>query len=136
MDCIFCKIIRGEIPCEKVYEDEFVLSFLDINPVMPGHTLVITKEHHANILEVAEGTLERLATRVQKVARGVKDGTLADGIFVSTLSGEAAGQSVFHIHFHIIPRYENDGLVNWPYKPYAPGEREEVAKKIKTALSS
>ncbi len=134
-ECLFCKIVAGEIPATMVYEDEQALAFLDINPVNFGHTLVVPKEHHKNVLEIAEGTLERLITRVQKVARGVKDGTGADGIVVSTLSEAAAGQSVFHIHFHIIPRFESDGLRNWPHKTYKNQEEAaEVAEKIRTAL--
>jgi len=134
-DCIFCKIVAGTIPSTKVYEDEASVAFLDISPIHPGHTLVIPKDHHENILEIAEGTLKHLTGSVQKVARGVKDATMADGISVITLTGEAAGQTVFHIHFHIIPRYHNDGLKGWAHGTYKTvSEKIEMSEKIKQAL--
>jgi histidine triad (HIT) family protein len=119
---LFKKIMAGEIPCEKVYEDENAFAFLDINPVNPGHTLVIPKVWSAGFLDANEEVIRALIPAIQKVARAVKAATKADGINIIQNEGEAAGQKVFHLHFHVIPRYENDGYEPWHGKPYASGD--------------
>ena len=107
---IFAKILRGEIPCVKVYEDDKTLAFMDVMPQSPGHTLVVPKEAAENILDLsAEGLAAMMAT-TQKVAKAVKKGLAPDGIVLTQFNGAAAGQTVFHVHFHIIPRHENDRL--------------------------
>jgi histidine triad (HIT) family protein len=104
---IFAKMVRGEAPCAKVYEDDAVLAFLDLFPQSKGHALVISKTAQArNLLDVETADLETLILGVQKVARGLRKALNPDGIVVTQFNGATAGQTVFHLHFHIIPRYE------------------------------
>ena len=131
MPCIFCKIIAGEIPSYKVYEDEQVLAFLDINPVNPGHTLVVPKKHLANIEEADEETLCRIMRIVKKVGESLKKKLGAPGYNVQENNDPAAGQVVPHLHFHIVPRLEQDGLALWPQKQYEENEAVEILNKIK-----
>lgn len=105
MSCIFCKIAAGEIPSFKVYEDDLVLAYLDINPFTKGHTLVIPKKHSANLLETDDETLAAVITRVKKIAAHLKAKLGADGFNILQNNGEAAGQTVHHLHFHIVPRF-------------------------------
>ena len=104
-DCIFCKIIAGDIPSSKVYEDEEVLAFLDISQVTPGHTLVVPKKHARNLLEMDETATAQLFVRVSKVAKKVEAATQAKGMNIISNMEEVAGQTVFHTHVHIIPGY-------------------------------
>ena len=134
-DCIFCKIVAGEIPSEKVYEDEWSLAFLDINPVHPGHTLVIPKDHFENIYTTPDETLCRLIITVKKVALAIKDAVDADGINIIMNNEPSAGQLVSHIHIHVIPRFETDGFKGWEHKEYRHGEAKEIAKNIKKSLT-
>lgn len=129
-DCIFCKIVKGEIPCSKVYEDENIFAFLDIAPVHKGHTLVIPKKHFETILDIPEQELKELILAVKKVAIAVEKGVDADGFVVTMSNKKAAGQVVPHAHFHIIPRFEDDGLKHWPKIEYKEGELEEYKNKI------
>lgn len=110
-DCIFCKIIAGEIPSSKVYEDEKVLAFLDISQVTPGHTLVVPKQHFRNLLEMDADSASQLFARVPDIARKVMKATGAKGMNILNNNEEIAGQTVFHTHVHLAPRYdETDGL--------------------------
>lgn len=104
-DCIFCAIAAGEIPCFKVYEDEVVLAYLDINPFTQGHTLVIPKTHSQGLLDTDEATLAAVIARVKKIAAHLKTALPCDGFNILQNNGEAAGQTVKHLHFHIVPRY-------------------------------
>ena len=133
-DCIFCKIIKGEIPSEKIYEDDWSLAFLDINPVNAGHTLVVPKDHFENIYATPDETLARLSLVTKKVAVAIKNGLQADGVTVSMNNESAGGQVIFHTHFHIIPRYENDGLKLWSQRKYEEGEMTDSAEKIRESL--
>ncbi len=133
-ECIFCKIISGEIPSYKVYEDRETLAFLDINPVHEGHTLVIPKDHFENIYSIPPETLARLSLTTQKMAIAVKNAVEADGINIIMNNEKDAGQIVFHAHFHVIPRRHNDGLANWPQKPYEAGVASTLQEKIKHTL--
>ena len=133
-NCIFCKIVRGEIPANKVYEDESNIAFLSIGPNNPGHTVVIPKDHFENIYGLPDETLCRLMIAVKKVALAVKNGLDADGINIGMNNEESAGQEIPHAHIHVIPRKHDDGLVHWQPKAYLPGEAEEVANKIKFSL--
>jgi len=133
-DCIFCKIISGEIPSHKVYEDKNVLAFLDINPINPGHTLVIPKKHSADLLEAPEETVVELIKIVKKIALAVMKATGAKGFNLGLNNGEAAGQAVTHLHFHIMPRLENDGYKLWAGKSYKEGQAKQIAEKIKNEL--
>jgi histidine triad (HIT) family protein len=103
---IFAKILRGEIPCHRVYEDDDTLAFMDVMPQSPGHLLVIPKEPSRNLLDADPAVLARLMPVVQKLARAAKEAFEADGITVTQFNEAAAGQTVFHLHVHIIPRYE------------------------------
>ncbi|XPV76072.1 MAG: HIT family protein [Desulfovibrio sp.] len=129
-DCIFCKIVAGEIPCAKVYEDENVLSFLDIAPVNKGHALVVTKAHYEDLLSLPPEAGCGLLDSLQKVGKAVMKVTGADGFNLIQNNGTAAGQLVFHAHFHIIPRFSQDGLELWAQGSYDDGEMAELAAKI------
>lgn len=107
-DCIFCAIAAGEIPSFKVYEDELVLAYLDINPFAKGHTLVIPKAHSKGLLDTDEETLAAVIARVKKVAAHVTASLGCDGFNVLQNNGAAAGQTVHHLHFHIVPRWNGD----------------------------
>ncbi|MEK7661969.1 MAG: HIT family protein [Patescibacteria group bacterium] len=133
-NCVFCKIIAGEIASTPVYEDEAVFAFLDINPNNPGHTLVVPKNHARNIFDIEESDMKELSARVKKIAKAVKEGVSADGINIAMNNEPAAGQLVFHAHIHVIPRFSNDGYKHWPQKSYKEGEAEIVAEKIKSHL--
>lgn len=109
-DCIFCKIIKGEIPSFRVFENEKVFCFFDINPLTKGHTLVIPKEHYENIFDIPEDDLKEIISTAKKMASIIKEKFGAEGVNLVNASGEAAEQSVFHFHLHIVPRYKNDGL--------------------------
>jgi len=130
MDCIFCKIIAGEIPSFKVYEDEDSLAFLDIAPVNPGHTLVIPKKHYVNMEEIPEEELCKVMKTVKKVGKAIKNGLGAAGYNIVSNNDPIAGQIVPHLHWHIIPRIENDGLQPWPQEKYKEGKAEEIIKKL------
>jgi histidine triad (HIT) family protein len=109
-DCVFCAIAAGEIPSFKIYEDDFVLAFLDINPFSEGHTLVIPKEHYKGLLDVPPQVLTVLLERVQKISSHIAKALACDGFNILQNNGAAAGQSVNHIHFHIVPRMEGSVL--------------------------
>lgn len=130
MSCIFCKIIKKEIPRYKIYEDKDVLAFLDINPVNPGHTLVISKKHFANFEEIPDEELCKIIKVVKKIGKTIIKSLEVKGYNVQVNNNPIAGQVVPHIHFHIIPRIENDGLQLWPQGKYEKGEAEEVMKKM------
>lgn len=135
-ECIFCKIVSGDLPSAKVYEDAEILAFMDIGPIIKGHTLVIPKHHVNFITETPVGVLTRLLAVVQKVAQAQLTGLRADGVNVIQANGEAAGQVIPHLHFHVIPRFKTDGHKwNWAVKQYdSPEEMNEMAAKIKAAL--
>ena len=128
------KIINGEIPCSKVYEDNKVIAFLDIAPVNKGHTLVLPKEHHKDITDTPADILAEVMKVVKKVAKAVMKVTGAEGFNLGVNNGKVAGQLVMHLHFHIMPRFENDGLKLWEGKKYEGKEEEEIAKKISSLL--
>lgn len=109
-DCIFCAIAAGEIPSFKVYEDDLVLAYLDINPFSKGHTLVIPKAHATGLLDTPDEILAAVIARVKKVAAHLKQALLCDGFNILQNNGVAAGQTVMHVHFHIVPRYGNEQL--------------------------
>lgn len=128
--CIFCQIIKGEIPSYKVYEDDRVLAFLDIKPVNPGHTLVVTKAHYENIEAVPAEDLTALILAVKKIGRLLKDKLGAAGYNVTENNDPVAGQEIPHLHFHIIPRRLGDGHAQWAQGEYGPGEAAALLKKL------
>jgi histidine triad (HIT) family protein len=124
---VFAKMLRGEIPTHKLYEDDDTLAFLDIMPRSEGHTLVITKEKARDLFEVSPQALGKLMTVVQKLAPKIAEAVGADGVLIQQFNGPAAGQTVFHLHVHIVPRKEGE-----PLKPHA-GKMEDQAKLAATA---
>ncbi|MGE4552775.1 MAG: HIT family protein [Desulfovibrionaceae bacterium] len=134
-DCIFCKIIAGEIPCAKILETENFLAFLDIAPVRPGHTLVVSKGHYPTLFDLPAGLGTELTQALQAVSRAVMDGTGADGFNVGMNNFKAAGQLVHHAHIHVIPRVENDGLELWGQTPYPDQDRmAQTASRIRARI--
>lgn len=117
-DCIFCKIIGGEIPSFKVYENEDVLAFLDIHPFSQGHCLVVPRKHFENIFDIEKDILEKVILAGKHIAEKIKVSLNADGIRLMQSNGSLAGQEVMHFHLHIIPRYESDGLMQHPTGNY------------------
>ena len=134
--CLFCKIAKGEIPSEKIYENEHVLAFLDIHPNNPGHTLIIPKEHYADFLETPDNVLTEIMSAGKKIAPKIMEAVGAHGFNTVFNTRPAAGQVVFHTHMHIIPRYFNDGHKHWTAGQYKDGEKEEVGKKIRKEISA
>lgn len=130
-DCIFCKIVKGELPSYKVYEDEVNIAFLDINPTAHGHVLVIPKEHFSNFEAIPEDILQKTILVVKKVGQSIKDNLDVVGYNVCENNDPGANQIIPHIHFHLIPRYKDDHLDPWPQSPYPEGKAEEMLNKIK-----
>jgi len=130
-DCIFCKIVSGEISSFKVYEDEEFLAFLDVNPIARGHTLLIPKKHFENIFDIPEDVLEGLILRAKRVSGVLQQGLGASGVNLLHASGQSAQQSVFHFHLHLVPRFENDGLDTWPNSSYSEEDFENVCLTIR-----
>ena len=124
---VFAKVLRGEIPCHKIYEDEDTLAFLDIMPRTEGHTLVVTKEKARDLFDVRPEALAKLMAVVQKLAPKIKDAVGAEGVLIQQFNGAAAGQTVFHLHVHIIPRKAGEAL-----KPHA-GKMADQAQLAATA---
>jgi histidine triad (HIT) family protein len=123
-ECIFCKIVAGEMPGTIVDSDERTVSFMDINPATRGHVLVIPRAHSADLLEIGQEDLGACAASAQRLARRLKERLGADGVNVLNACGAAAWQTVFHFHLHVIPRYEDDPL-RLPWVP-GPGDAEEI----------
>lgn len=133
-DTIFMKIVRREIPAEIVYEDDDTLAFLDVKPTTPGHTLVVPKKLASNIFDVEEETLAAVMRTVRKISPAVRDAVGAHGVHINSNHGEAAGQIVPHLHFHIIPRHSHNEFSFWPQKNYPSGAAAEIAEKIRQAI--
>jgi histidine triad (HIT) family protein len=134
-NCIFCRIATGDIPCAKIYEDDNVLAFLDLAPVHPGHTLVIPKDHYKDMLEVPAELGTAVFAAIQKVAGAVVKATGAQGFNVMQNNGLAAGQTMFHIHWHIIPRFNDDGLEMWAQGKYPDAAAmQEMAASVASYL--
>ena len=130
-DCLFCKIINKEIPCYKIYEDEYTLAFLDISNDCGGHTLVIPKTHCRNILDCPELILGKVINTVKIVSNHYVENCGFDGVNVLNANEPAAEQSVFHLHFHILPRKNNDNLHTFPTLPKNEKSLEEIANLLK-----
>ncbi len=129
-NCIFCKIANGEIPAATLYEDEDFRVILDLGPASKGHALILPKVHAANLFELPDETAAKVMVLAKKIAATLKEGLHADGINLVQNNGEAAGQTVFHFHLHLIPRYADDNVnVTW-----TPGTLTEEAKQEILAL--
>ena len=131
---IFARILRGEIPSTRVYEDEHVIAFMDVMPQGEGHTLVVPKTPSRNLLDAAPDTLGPLMAAVQKIAIAVKKAFTADGVVVMQFNEPASGQTVFHLHFHVIPRFEGVALKPHSGQMEDPEVLKRNAEKIKAAL--
>ena len=130
-ECVFCKIVRGEIPSKKVYDDKDVIAFLDINPANPGHTLVAPKKHAEDLTKSDEDDIAKAMHIVKKITASLKEKMNAIGVNVIQNNGKAAGQLVPHTHFHVIPRYPNDVVViSYQRVQMSDAELEEVRKKL------
>lgn len=138
-DCIFCKIITGDIPSAKIYEDEEVYAFLDLSQVTKGHTLVVPKQHTKNIYETHPQVASNLFARIPKIATAVKEAFGADGVNIVNNNDKAAHQSVFHLHIHVLPRYEEgDGFgLKWEDNSESTTQEQlqETAQQIKEKIS-
>ena len=133
--CIFCKIVAGQIPSCRVYEDETKIAFMDINPVQPGHTLLVPRKHYERLTELSAQEAADLAAALPRLAAAVVKAAAADGFNIFQTNGACSGQSVPHVHVHIIPRHNGDGYsFHWRPGRYAPGEVEAWQRKIKGAL--
>lgn len=130
-DCIFCKIIKGDIPSATVYEDEKFKAIMDISPAAKGHVLILPKKHSANLMELDADSASHVLFVAQKIAKAQMEELKCDGINLLQNNGEAAGQTVKHFHIHLIPRYNGDKVnLEWSHGSYGSGEAEELADKI------
>ena len=128
--CIFCRIARGEAPCLKVYEDEGAMAFMDAADDVDGHILVIPKEHAESILDCSEEAAEQVARAVRAVSRHLVDRCGYEGVNLLNASGVAAGQTVGHLHIHVIPRRAGDGIDGWPVFTGAKEDRRAVWRRV------
>lgn len=134
-DCVFCKIVAGQIPSTRVFEDEHTLAFMDLGQVNPGHVLVAVKKHAANIFELEETQAEAIARATVRISRALKKTFELEGLSVYQANGKAAGQTVFHYHVHLLPRHAADGMeLIWPVKNPPRETLEGYAEKIRKQL--
>jgi histidine triad (HIT) family protein len=134
-DCVFCRIMAKQIPASIVHEDQHTLAFMDLGQVNPGHVLVAAKAHAENIYALDDAQAGAVFSAAAKVARAVRDAFAPQGLSVYQANGTAAGQTVFHFHMHLVPRYENDGMnLTWPVKNPPREQLEANAAKIRARL--
>ena len=134
-DCIFCRIVRGEVPSFRVFEDDRTLAFMDINPVNPGHELVVPKVHAETIFTLDDPSLTATVRVAQRVARAVQKVFQPDGLNIVQANGPGAAQSVQHFHWHVLPRARHDGLsMNWPLQAGDMAAVADAAERLRAAL--
>jgi len=134
-DCVFCNIVAGQIPSAKVHEDELTLAFMDIGEVNPGHVLVAAKPHVENIFGLDDTLAAAVFRTAARVARAVQKAYSPEGVTLYQANGSAAGQTVFHFHLHLVPRYDKDGMrLTWPTKNPPREQLEANAAKLRAAL--
>lgn len=135
-NCIFCKIVEGSIPSVTVYEDENFKAILDVNPAVRGHVIILSKKHAANLFELSDEDASAVMVVAKKIATAVKKTYQCDGVNVLQNNGKAAGQTVFHLHVHVIPRFEGDlDSINIGWRPMeTPADMEAIAEEIKANL--
>ena len=134
-DCIFCKIANGDIPVDAIYEDDLVKVIFDAGPASEGHVLIIPKSHADGIYDLTDEQAERIFAVAVKVSNALKKAFEPDGLNVVQNNGEIAGQTVFHFHMHLIPRYKGDGVnVGWNPKELTDDARQEMLEKVKNCL--
>jgi len=135
-DCVFCKIVAGQIPSTRVYEDEHSLAFMDIGQVNPGHVLVAVKKHADNIYALDDAQAAAVARTSVRLSRAIRDAFKPEGLSVYQANGKAAGQTVFHYHVHLLPRHAGDGMeLTWPVKNPPRARLEDYAGKIRAVLA-
>lgn len=135
--CIFCKIVAGEIPAAKVYEDDLTVAFMDIGQVNPGHVLVAIKRHAVTVLDLTAEEAAAVMQTAQRIAHAAQQAFAPDGITLFQANGAAGGQTVFHFHMHVLPRHEGDGMaLTWPRKEPAMPLLQHYAQQLQTALQS
>ncbi|MBQ7200430.1 MAG: HIT family protein [Eubacterium sp.] len=133
-NCIFCKIIAGEIPSATVYEDDDVKAILDVNPAARGHVIVLPKKHASDVFSIPDEDLSKAICVAKKIAIAVKEAYKCDGVNILQNNGEAAGQTVFHLHIHVIPRFEGDTIsVKWK-QGEMPADLDVIADEIKACM--
>jgi histidine triad (HIT) family protein len=134
-DCVFCKIVAGQIPSTRVFEDEHALAFMDLGQVNPGHVLVAVKKHAENIYALDDTQAAAVARAIARVSRAIRDAFKPEGLSVYQANGKAAGQTVFHYHVHLLPRHEADGMeLTWPVKNPPREKLESYAEEIRKKL--
>ena len=134
-DCIFCKIVKGELPSAKIYEDDDVFAFMNLMPVTRGHSLVVPKKHSDDILQADSQDLNKTINMARRIADAAMKALGTDSFTITNNRGEHSGRTVHHLHFHVIPRYSTDGLKPWPQQPELELKtRKEIAEAIKKNL--
>lgn len=133
-NCLFCKIVKKEIPADIVFENNSVVAFLDINPTNKGHTLVVSKRHFADISETDDSVASEIFVRAKSIAHRIVRAVHADGFNLIVNNGPAAGQVIMHTHLHIVPRFKDDGLKHWPNTIVSKEEMKEIKNKIVSFL--
>jgi histidine triad (HIT) family protein len=131
-DCLFCRIVAGDVPAQRIAEDERTIAFLDIAPAAPGHALVIPRRHATDLLDAPEDDAAACMGTAQRVAHRQRDVLGATGVNLFQSNGRDAGQTVFHLHLHVIPRTRGDGLVHpWTPRPSDPDELADLARRLR-----
>jgi len=134
-DCVFCKIVAGQIPSTRVFEDEHTLAFMDLGQVNPGHVLVAVKKHAENLYALDDIQAAAVARACTRVARAIRDAFKPEGMSVYQANGKPAGQTVFHYHVHLLPRHAGDGMeLTWPVKNPPREQLEDYAAKIRAGM--
>ena len=134
-ECIFCKIVKGEVPCFKLFEDADTLAFMDINPVHDGHCLIIPKAHYPTVFEITPEAMAAASRTAIRLAKAVNAAVKPDGLNLVQSNGKGAAQSVGHFHLHVLPRRMNDRLlVNWPLQPGDMAHIAEIAERIRSLI--
>ncbi len=135
--CIFCRLVAGEIPSARVYEDDLVIAFMDIAQVNPGHVLIATKRHATNLFEITPEEAAAVMQTAQKMAEAVRIAFDPPGLTLLQANGKEGEQTVFHFHLHVLPRHANDGVgLNWPRKEPAPEVLQDYAQRVRAAWQS
>jgi len=135
-NCVFCKIVTGELPSSKVLETDHAVAFLDIHPVNPGHVLLVVKPHHANVAALPEALAAQAGSLLPRLCAAVKAATRAEGLNVITNDGRVAGQTIDHVHWHIIPRFQGDAVRwPWPHCEYLGDELKQMQLRLQRELS-
>lgn len=134
-DCVFCQIISGKIPAERILEDDRILAILDINPLRPGHTLLLPKSHHETLIDLPEETLNQLTNKAQMIARGLLKAGETEGYNLFANNHKCSGQAIPHFHYHLVPRRTGDGIkFQWNTGTYGADEMKEWGTRIREAL--